>query len=68
MIVGLFRACLTVYSVGEGDGQSKDSDAKKGSKQRKASAKVERKSAAKRTAAKKVKLKVRRASGVVADP
>jgi hypothetical protein len=37
---------------------------KKGSKQRKASAKVKRKSAARRATAKKVKLKVRRASGV----
>jgi hypothetical protein len=37
---------------------------KKGSKRRKASAKVERKSAAKRTTAKKVKSKVRRAGGV----
>ena len=37
---------------------------KKGSKRRKASAKVERKSAARRAAAKKVKLKVRRAGGV----
>ena len=37
---------------------------RKGSKRRKASAKVERKSAAKRTTAKKVKSKVRRAGGV----
>jgi hypothetical protein len=37
---------------------------KKGSKRRKASAKVERKSAARRAAAKKVKLEVRRAGGV----
>ena len=37
---------------------------KKGSKRRKASAKVKRKSAARRATAKKVKLKVRRAGGV----
>jgi hypothetical protein len=61
----LFRDCLIASSVGEGEvAKTKVARRKKGSKQRKASAKVKRKSAARRATAKKVKLKVRRAGGV----